>query len=175
MKTVLTLRVSDIVSTLFTGRLKTKREPFHKSKNPRADLMHQVMRDKSLGPLEKELLALLPKYLTRRTGNIFVTGVLDSLKVEKTLEGFRVSVIEYKTSRSGELSPIRRKAAKFQTQIYAWILQRYLPENYRIAKTHYVEFIDTIHPIVKERIPVKYEEEETEVRIWEVVYRCLSE
>jgi len=116
MKKAIFLRVSDLVSTLFTGKIQRDRK-FTKSKNPRADLMHNIMRTRSLGFQEKELLVRLPKYLTRRTGNIYITGVLDSLRVLRTKEGFVVSVVEYKTSRSGELSPRRREAAKFQAQI----------------------------------------------------------
>ena len=172
MKTAIFLRVSDLVSTLFTGKIERDRK-FTKSKNPRADLMHNIMRTRSLGFQEKELLVRLPKYLTRRTGNIYITGVLDSLRVLRTKEGFVVSVVEYKTSRSGELSPRRREAAKFQAQIYAWLLEKFLPKEYKIHRRHWVEFIDLFHPIVIERIPVEYDER-IEERIWEVVYRCLE-
>lgn len=162
------LRVSDIVNALFFSK-NTTAKPFQKHYD-RADLMHEAIKRWQDTELSQQLYQRL-RFVTRRTGNIFITGSPDAVRVLKSKDGLKVAVVEYKTSQSGELSEKREKAAIFQLQLYIWLIKPAIEAmGLELNKRHYVEFIDLHRPIVKRRIPVQ-EKEDIEVTIWNIVHQ----
>jgi len=112
--------------------------------------------------------------LKRRIEDIEVRGKFDDLRILLVYKKGRlkekvVSVVEVKTTHKKFLYWHEREAAKFQLQIYLWLLEPILEElGYRLHTRHYVEIYSQKDGRLMKRIPVK-EDKFIEDRITDIV------
>jgi len=131
-------------------------------------LVHQWLeqRPKTRGELVL-LEALKPYYPYTRTFNGFqIIGHPDDLTL---LKKTRVQVVEYKTVDSQSLKQWKTCLARFQTQIYAWILEPILTQiGYSLAHNHKVVYLSRSGVFLK-KLGVEHDPHCVERKITEIL------
>lgn len=93
--------------------------------------------------LREQLLRDYGPVFQKQVDNIVVRGSYDDLRVLSTPTGKAVSIIELKTTSKPRLWQAEIESAKFQLQIYVWLMREAIEKlGWKMHTHHYVEEVD---------------------------------
>ena len=157
------VRVSDLARA-YVGLGDLSYRPFRRSPK-RPERLHKKFLDKLREDIRVRLLwhnLSINFYQQRRTGNIIIRGKIDGLEIS---ESNLVSLVEFKTYTKPSEKLLR--AAKFQLQVYAWILRPVIErKGWTMSTLHYLRVVSEKGIEAEFLVP---ENPEIEKEIWSVI------